>query len=147
MDELVLCVPADVLASCSACLLRESATACRRPLRGQNLAWFLTHVHVPLFDFSAWTDEGAGGGSPYSPMDGERNTRGGEGKGSDEDVTMTSRPHVTRGGKGKGKNLATGALLPYKLKVGKGISLYGEKGKKGKSNCWSCSNIAEFEVK
>ena len=62
MDELALCVPADVLASCSACLLRESATACRRPLRGQNLAWFLTHVHVPLFDFSAWTDEGAGGG-------------------------------------------------------------------------------------
>jgi len=132
MDELVLCVPADVLASCSACLLRESATACRRPLRGQNLAWFLTHVHVPLFDFSAWTDEGAGGGSPCSPMDGERNTRGGEGKGSDEDVTMTSRPHVTRGGKGKGKNLATGALLPYKLKVGKGIPLYGEKGKKRK---------------
>ena len=48
---------------------------------------------------------------------------------------------MIRGGKGKGKNLATGALLPYKLKVGKGISLYGEKGKRGKSSCWSCSNV------
>jgi len=44
MDELVLCVPADVLASCSACLLRESATACRRLLRGQNLAWLLARM-------------------------------------------------------------------------------------------------------
>jgi len=144
MDELVLCVPADVLASCSACLLRESATACRRPLRGQNLAWFLVRVRPELLCLhaaqerhrlppaAAWTEpglalgsraaraavcsprlaswalarpcrarvpgtaghkganEGAGGSSPCSPTDGERNTRGGKGKGSEEDVTMTS---------------------------------------------------------
>jgi hypothetical protein len=30
-------------------------------------------------------------------------------------------------GKGKLKNLAAGALLSYKLKVGKEIPLYGEK--------------------
>ena len=34
---------------------------------------------------------------------------------------------MTGGGKGKGKNLAAGVLLPYKLKVGKEISLYDEK--------------------
>jgi len=44
MDELALCVYAYVLASCSACLLRESATACRRPLRGQNLACLLARM-------------------------------------------------------------------------------------------------------
>jgi len=46
---------------------------------------------------------------------------------------------VTGEGKGKGKNLATGVLLPYKLKVGKGIPLYDDKGDREKSNCWSCS--------
>jgi len=40
--------PADVFASCSACLLRENATACRWPLRGQNLAWFLARVRPQL---------------------------------------------------------------------------------------------------
>jgi len=40
----------------------------------------------------------------------------------------------------KGENQSTGALLSYMLKLRKGISLYGEKGKKGRSICWSCSN-------
>jgi len=38
---------------------------------------------------------------------------------------------VAGGGKGK-KNLTTGALLPYKLKVGKGIPLYGQKWNEGR---------------
>ena len=50
---------------------------------------------------------------------------------------------MTGEGKGKGKNLAAGALLPYKLKVGKGISLYGEKGERERSICWSCSYFHE----
>ena len=37
------------------------------------------------------------------------------------------------GEKGKGKNLTAGTFLPYKLKVGKMISLYGEKKKIEKS--------------
>jgi len=48
-------------------------------------------------------------------------------------------PHDRRGEREKEKNLAAGALLPYKLKIEKGISLYDEKGEMEKSNCWSCS--------
>ena len=38
----------------------------------------------------------------------------------------------------KGWNHSAGALLPYMLKLRNGISLYGEKGKRRRSICWSC---------
>ena len=62
-----------------------------------------------------------------------------EGRGGERKMSLTSRPHVTGEGKGKAKNLAAGVLFTYKLKVGKEISLYDEKGNMEKSNCWSCS--------
>ena len=39
----------------------------------------------------------------------------------------------------KGENQSVGALLPYMLKLRKRISLYGEKKKRKRSICWSCS--------
>jgi len=44
-------------------------------------------------------------------------------------------PRVRRGGKGKWENQAVRVLLRYKLKVRKGIPLYGKKGKREKSSC------------
>jgi len=48
-------------------------------------------------------------------------------------------PRDRRRERGKEKNLAAGALLSYKLKIEKEISLYDEKGEREKSSCWSCS--------
>ena len=52
---------------------------------------------------------------------------------------------MTGEGKGKWENLAAGALLPYKLKVGKRIILYSEKENRGKSNYCSCSKLVQKE--
>ena len=50
----------------------------------------------------------------------------------------------------KRENQSAGALLSYKLKLRKWISLYGEKGERERSICWSCSkwlcSLLFFEI-
>ena len=157
-----------------------------RPLRGQNLAWFLAAAVQPrlgpwalarpkwkMQDLPrahpwrrgrrgrAWCRAGPAGGcrgvtaaARRGPCGGGRGRAScwgrrrapaaallatGKGTRGEERGDWQVDPTWQKRKKGKRKNLAVGALLPYKLKTGKKIPICGEKEKREKSKYWSCS--------